>query len=97
VFVEFGTRALTPSTDCGCLGGIVREVLLEAGLAEEADIPLDRLGEVTEAFLTSSVAGVRPIASIDGRPLPVVGGPMAQAALTAFRDAEGADIAAAKT
>lgn len=95
VFVDLGGRRVTPGTDCGCLGGIVREVLLEAGLAEEGHISLDGLDEVREAFLTSSVAGVRPIASIDGRPVPVVGGPMADAALTAFRAAEAAEIAAA--
>ena len=95
VFVELDGRRLTPGTDCGCLEGIVREVLLEAGLAEEGHIPLERLGEVREAFLTSSVAGVRPVASIDGRPVPVVGGPMAEAALTTFRAAEAAEIAAA--
>ena len=77
VFVVLDGRRLTPGTDCGCLGGIVREVLLEAGARRRrADVPLDRLGEVAEAFLTSSVAGVRPIASIDGRPVPVVGGPI---------------------
>lgn len=95
VFVLMGGRPLTPGTDCGCLGGIVREVLLEAGSADEAHIPLAQLGDVTEAFLTSSVAGVRPIASIDGRPLPVVDGPLARAAVETFRTAEAADIAAA--
>jgi branched-chain amino acid aminotransferase len=94
VFVMLDGRLLTPGTDCGCLGGIVREVLLEAAVAEEADIPMDRLGEVTEAFLTSSVAGVRPITSVDGRPVPVVDGPMARAAADAFRSAEAADVAA---
>jgi branched-chain amino acid aminotransferase len=92
VFVEIDGRRLTPGTDCGCLGGIVRELLLEAGLADEGHVPLDRLPEVGEAFLTSSVAGVRPIASIDGRPLAVVDGPMALDALTAFRAAEAAEI-----
>ncbi len=94
VFLVLDGRRVTPSTDSGCLGGIVREVLLEAGLAEDADIALDRLDEATEVFLTSSVAGVRPVAAIDGRPVPVVGGPFAVDALAAFRSAEAADAAA---
>ena len=48
-----------------------------------------------EVFLTSSVVGVRPIASIDGRALPVVDGPMAAAARAAFAAAEAADEAGA--
>lgn len=95
VFVELGGARLTPGPASGCLGGIVREVLLEAGIAEEADIPLERLPEATEVFLTSSVAGVRPVRAIDGRPVPVVDGPMAEEALAAFRAAEAADAAAA--
>lgn len=93
VFVAIAGRHLTPGTDCGCLAGIVREVLLEAAVAVEADIPLDDLDRVEEAFLTSSVVGVRPVASIDGRALPVVDGPMAAAARAAFSAAEADDAA----
>lgn len=93
VFLVLDGRRVTPSTDTGCLGGIVREVLLEAGLAEEADVALDRLGEATEVFLTSSVAGVRPVAAIDDRPVPVVGEGFAGDALAAFRTAEAVDAA----
>lgn len=93
VFLVIDGRRVTPSTDSGCLGGIVREVLLEAGLAEETDVSLERLADATEVFLTSSVAGVRPVAAIDGRPVPEVGGAFAEAALAAFRAAEAADAA----
>jgi branched-chain amino acid aminotransferase len=94
VFVELAGRRLTPGTDCGCLAGIVREVLLESGIAEEADIALDAITDATEVFLTSSVVGVRPVASIDGHALPIVDGPMTEAARQAFADAEAADAAA---
>ena len=93
VFVELGGRRLTPGTDCGCLAGIVREVLLESGIAEEADVALDAVTGATEVFLTSSVVGVRPVASIDGYALPVVDGPMTAAARLAFAAAEAADAA----
>jgi branched-chain amino acid aminotransferase len=93
VFLVLDGRRVTPSSDSGCLGGIVREVLLEAGLADEADVPLDRLGEADEVFLTSSVAGVRPVAAIDGRPVTVVGGSFAEEAMATFRAAEAADAA----
>jgi branched-chain amino acid aminotransferase len=93
VFADLAGRRLTPGTDCGCLAGIVREVLLEAGLAAEAHIPLDEVARATEVFLTSSVVGVRPVASIDGRALPVVDGPMTAVAREAFAAAEAADAA----
>ncbi len=93
VFVALRGRALTPSRASGCLPGTVRDVLLEAGVAEEADIPLERLVEAEEVFLSSSVAGVRPVRSIDGRALPVVDGPLARAAGEAYRAAEAAEVA----
>jgi branched-chain amino acid aminotransferase len=93
VLVSLGGRAITPSLASGCLPGIVREVLLEAGVVEESDLGLDELAAADEVLLTSSVAGVRPVASLDGRPFPDLDGPLQRRAREAFAAAEGADAA----
>ena len=65
---------LTPSEESGILPGITREDVLElarslAIQAVEGEIPLDDLLQAEEAFLTSSIREIVPIASIDGRPI----------------------------
>jgi branched-chain amino acid aminotransferase len=92
VFVVVGGRVLTPGLAAGCLPGIVRELVLEAGAAEEADIPLASLADAEEVFLSSSVAGVRPVGTIDGRPVPAVGGPATERARQAVAAAEAAEL-----
>ncbi|HEY6533195.1 MAG TPA: aminotransferase class IV [Acidimicrobiales bacterium] len=93
VVVVLAGRVLTPGPASGCLPGIVRDLLLQAGVAEEADLPLTALADVEEVFLTSSVAGVRPVASIDGRKVPIVDGPAADRARRAIAQAEAAELA----
>ena len=97
VFVVVDGRLLTPSLSSGCLPGIVRGLLLEAGVAEEAELDLSSLDRVAEAFLTSSVVGVRPIGTVDGRSLPTVDGEATERARHAVRAAEDADTADATT
>jgi branched-subunit amino acid aminotransferase/4-amino-4-deoxychorismate lyase len=55
----------TPSVECGCLNGIVRQQVVR--LAKEAGIPvktgwfkLNRLLKADEAFLTNSLIGLKP-------------------------------------
>jgi branched-chain amino acid aminotransferase len=86
VFVAFGGRLVTPPLSSGCLAGVTRELLLELGAAEEADVPIDALGTVEEACLTSSTRDVQPISLLDGRPLDPSPGPVTRAALEAFAD-----------
>ena len=93
VFVVLDGHLVTPSLVAGCLPGIVRDLVLEAGLAQAIEIPLDRLADAEEVFLTSSVAGVRPVASIDGGPVPVVDGPVAAVAREAVAAAEAVELA----
>jgi branched-chain amino acid aminotransferase len=79
-------RILTPPLSSGCLAGVTRELLLELDLPiDTVDIPLDALDDAREAFLTSSTRDIQPIASIDGRALDRVGGPLTAAAADAFR------------
>ncbi|GIW41643.1 MAG: branched chain amino acid aminotransferase [Candidatus Binatia bacterium] len=72
-FVVWRGRLVTPPLE-SILAGIVRERVLELGRAAglqvfERPVPVDKLGEVEEAFLTSSVVEVLPIVRIDERPV----------------------------
>lgn len=80
VFVGFGDRLVTPPTSSGCLGGITRELLLETGIAVEEPVPMERLEDATEAFLTSTGREVQPISAIGGRELPTCPGPLTERA-----------------
>ena len=67
-------RLLTPAVREGVLPGIVREHVLEAaselGLAlSEGRVRLRQLERSREAFLTSSLRGVRPLVRVEGRPV----------------------------
>jgi branched-chain amino acid aminotransferase/4-amino-4-deoxychorismate lyase len=65
-------RLCTPALECGVLDGIMRAKVMEAarGLGlEVAEVRAGRaeLGAAEGLFLTNSVIGVRPVASLDGR------------------------------
>ena len=83
-----GDRLLTPSLDLPILAGVTRAVLLDLAPAagysvEEGVFPLDRLLDADEAFLTSSVREVMPVASVDERPFDL--GPAARDLQRALR------------
>ena len=84
VFVVWEGRLCTPALECGCLAGVTRELVLEVVEASEEHLPLVALTEASEAFLTSTTRGVRPIAAVDGTALPSVPGPLTTAARAAF-------------
>ncbi|MCH7553917.1 MAG: aminotransferase class IV [Chloroflexi bacterium] len=72
IFFVMGGRLMTPSHDCGLLRGITREAVLalakDLGIPiERAWIPLERVREATEIFVTSSVLELMPVTSLDGR------------------------------
>jgi branched-chain amino acid aminotransferase len=93
VFVEVGDRLVTPSRASGCLPGVVRQVLLDAGVAVTDDVSMEVLTTTREVFLTSSLGGVTPVASLDGRPLPAPSGPLTRTAVAALDDAVREDRA----
>jgi branched-chain amino acid aminotransferase len=62
-------EVLTPPLDSGCLAGVTRALVLEAGMAVERPLPLTALLEASEAFLTSTTRLGQPISHVDGRPL----------------------------
>lgn len=92
VFLGVDGRLVTPPLSSGCLAGVTRQLLLELGVAEEADVPLSALAEAEEAFLTSSTRDVHPIASVDGTPLSLTPGPLTKAAADAFDALRGRDV-----
>lgn len=73
VFLVQGQRLVTPSLESGALPGVTRAVVLElaqrlAIVAVEEDVTPSDLGRASAVFLTSSVVGLRPVASIEGAP-----------------------------
>jgi branched-subunit amino acid aminotransferase/4-amino-4-deoxychorismate lyase len=69
-----GDRLFTPALACGVLDGIMRVRALAAAHALdvetiEAHAGLEALGEAQALFLTSSLIGIQPVSSLDGRPL----------------------------
>lgn len=84
VFVVHDGRPITPPLGSGCLAGVTRELLLEAGAAREADLSLAALGSISEGWLCSTTGGVQPISHLDGRRLPDCPGPFASAAAESY-------------
>ena len=73
IFLVIDGAVLTPPLDTGCLPGISREVLLEAGATTEADLRPADLDRADEVFITSAVSGVVPVSAVDHRVFPVDG------------------------
>lgn len=92
IFVSVGGRLLTPPLSSGCLPGVTRDLLLELVAAAEADLPIAALGEVEEAFLSSSTREVQPISAVDGRRLASCPGPFTLRAAAAFADLVASDL-----
>ena len=73
VFVIIGDQILTPPLSSGCLAGVTRSLVIEAGLAVESVLPISALADASEAFLTSTTRWAQPIERVDGRPLAAAG------------------------
>ena len=78
LFLVDGQRLSTPGLDGPLLPGIMRRVVLEQatriGLEiEEGPLPVERLFSADEAFLTSSLRGILPIARLMEHELPAPG------------------------
>jgi branched-chain amino acid aminotransferase len=77
VFVVVEGELLTPPPSSGLLEGVTRALVLEKHGGAERDVPLSRFvsADIDEAFLTSTLRGVQPIARIGDRKVATVGGP----------------------
>jgi branched-chain amino acid aminotransferase len=97
VFVVRSGQLLTPPESAGCLAGVTRALVLElcAALGVDAqvrDVHMEEFGAADEAFLSSTTREVQPIASIDGAPLPSVGGATTAKLAVAFRELVARDL-----
>ncbi|GAC1411361.1 MAG: D-amino acid aminotransferase [Novosphingobium sp.] len=77
------------SGDDFCFNGVTRGNVIEACCAGAAPLrqgsfPRAALDDAEEAFVTGTMGGITPVASIDGRVLSQVGGPMTQAVVAAY-------------
>jgi branched-chain amino acid aminotransferase len=85
LFVLIGNRLLTPPMGEGCLGGIMRAVLLEEagslGLeAAEASLAVEDVRSADAVFLTNSLRLLRPVTAVGDAAIPVP--PIAHAVLS---------------
>ncbi|MFZ5668431.1 MAG: aminotransferase class IV [Pseudomonadota bacterium] len=62
-------RIFTPGLDCGALDGIMRRQVMAAAAVEEVRAPRALLETADAIFITSSLIGVRAVASLDGVPV----------------------------
>jgi branched-subunit amino acid aminotransferase/4-amino-4-deoxychorismate lyase len=76
---------VTPVQSHGLLPGIIREVLLENGWAQEASLTLADLEKADEVFLTSSTRGIHPVVKCGAREFDRVGS-TTRSLMEAFRD-----------
>ena len=60
----------TPSCASGARAGVIRELVMERILVEEADLSMNDAIEADEIFLTNSWAGVSSVATLNGRAVP---------------------------
>jgi branched-chain amino acid aminotransferase len=91
LFVVHDRKVRTPPLESGCLPGVTRQIVLE--LCRDNDIPCsevplhpEALTEADEAFLTSSLRRVQPIAAIDGCRLPKAPGPITRRLTSLYRN-----------
>ena len=94
IFVALDGHMATPPLSAGCLAGVTRALLLQTCDIEEVPVPGARLGEVAEAFLSSTTRGVQPIAVLDGRALGRAPGPLTERCRQAFEKLAAERLAA---
>ncbi len=97
VFAVMSGALVTPPLSRGLLPGLTRAVVLELtsplGLrSEERDLTVAELLKADECFLTSSLAEILPVASLDGTPFPAPG-PVTLALTAAYRRQVTAELA----
>ncbi|MGL4772918.1 MAG: aminotransferase class IV [Clostridium sp.] len=67
IFLVKDGYIITPSLECGLLGGIIREFIIKNFNVIEKKITLDELMKSEEVFITNSVMGVIKVNKIDNR------------------------------
>lgn len=71
VFIVRLGSVITPPISSGCLPGVTRDVVIDLcrrnGIPSREETILDAPGDADEVFLTSSIRGIQPVSSFDGR------------------------------
>jgi branched-chain amino acid aminotransferase len=80
IFCVYDGELVTPTLESGALAGVTRALVIEWFGATERDVPLEKLFEADEIFLTSTTRDVQAIHRVDDRDLPAPGSITAQAA-----------------
>jgi branched-chain amino acid aminotransferase len=86
VFYVLDGVICTPTLASGCLAGVTRALVMEQLAVVEVDHPISLFSPdgVLEAFLTSTLRGVQPIAAINGEAMGISPGPLTMAAAAAY-------------
>ncbi len=91
-FAVVGGKLVTPPLSRGLLPGITRATVLEIAVKlgvpySEHDITLSELQHADECFLTSSLAEILPVASVDGHRLGAAApGPVTRRLMQGYRE-----------
>ncbi|MFC0625681.1 aminotransferase class IV [Kribbella deserti] len=92
IFCVFDGELVTPTLESGALAGVTRGLVIAWFGAVERDVPLARLAEADEVFLTSTTRDVQGIHKVDDRDLAAPGEVTAEVArVFAERSAEDVD------
>ncbi|HET6297327.1 MAG TPA: aminotransferase class IV [Kribbella sp.] len=73
IFCVFDGELVTPTLESGALAGVTRALVLAWFGAVERDVPLAKLAEADEIFLTSTIRDVQAIHRVDDRDLAAPG------------------------
>ncbi|HEU4946291.1 MAG TPA: aminotransferase class IV [Kribbella sp.] len=92
IFCVYDGELVTPTLESGALAGVTRALVLAWFGAVERDVPLSRLAEADEVFLTSTTRDVQAVHRVDDRDLAAPGEVTAAVAkIFAERSAEDVD------
>jgi branched-chain amino acid aminotransferase len=97
VFLVSDGQCLTPPLSAGCLNGVTRQLLLDVAREldisiAQRDVPVERLRDADEAFLSSTTREVQPISTVDGVSLPTVSGRATERLAAGFAKLVGRDL-----
>jgi branched-chain amino acid aminotransferase len=91
IFCVFDGELVTPTLESGALAGVTRGLVIAWFGAVERDVPLGRLAEADEIFLTSTTRDVQAVHRVDERDLGVPG-EVTAAVAKVFADRSAEDI-----
>jgi branched-chain amino acid aminotransferase len=73
IFCVYDGELVTPTLESGALSGVTRNLVLAWFGGVERDVPLARLAEADEVFLTSTTRDIQPVHRADDRDLAAPG------------------------